>query len=495
MSNHKISPQLLKFQVFESMYLLLMRESIMKVLAIFGQFILVRLLAPEIFGIYAIIAFIIGTSEILTDIGFSQSIIQKKEKPTDKELSTIFYLKIFTSLLIVITIYIFSISIINLFNQLSLEQVWMLRVLALISMVKPYKTITNSLLERDLNYYAISKIDVFGIMSYYVIVLPLALTGFNVWSFIIAVVGKELIELLLLFYFKRWIPLFYFNIYEIGKMIKFGAYIQAGAVISHLKKSNIPIIGGIRSSPYGVGLLDLGSKVAMIPAIIMDNYGRVAFSGFSKIQENIILLSKSVQKSILILNIINFLFIALIFGYGEEFVYYILTPKWLPALPAIYWFVACTFFYGATVSINHALLAIGRSKELLYISVVAILIELSLSFILFPYFGFSSIAFGAFMGIFILFILSTILANKNKIFVDYKKIYVNMVLVFIFTVAFSWFLKNVLFSEGLILIFEVFLTITLYIILCFIFYKKDLTEVMLLIIKSIKSRSMFSYGA
>lgn len=486
MKNQKIDHQLLKAQILDSMSLLLLREFIMKIFAIIGQFVLVRLLAPEFFGVFAILTFILSTGEIFTDIGFTQSIIQKKDNPTHKQLSTIFYLKMLLTLIIVGVIYIFSLYIITLFKQLSFEHVWMLRAFVFLSLLKPYKMMLTSLLERDLNYNVISKSDVIGILAYYVIGLTLAFKGFNVWSLIVAIGVKEIAELLVLYHSRKWVPLLYFNFSEIKKMVRFGLYLQVGTVMSYLHNSTIPFIGGIKSSPFAVGLLDVGSKMSMLPNILADNYGRIAFAGFSKIQDNINLLSKSIEKSILILNMINFLFIALMFGFAREIIYYMLTPKWLPALPAVYWFVASTFFYGATVSVTHALLAMGKSKQVFYISVVTIIIEWVLSLTLFSHVGFLSIAIGTFAGILTFFVQLIILAKLFKLDLNYLRMYFKTSLILIFTVLLILLIKNIFPNTQILLATNAFFSTVFYILLCILFYKKEVYNLASIVIKTFK---------
>src|SRR5262245_13132014 len=91
----------LKQKTITSTVQLISREIGMKIIAIVGQLILVRFLTPTIFGIFAIFSFLISIAEILNDIGFNLSIIQKKEKPTHQQLSTIFFIKLILTIIVI----------------------------------------------------------------------------------------------------------------------------------------------------------------------------------------------------------------------------------------------------------------------------------------------------------------------------------------------------------------------------------------------------------
>src|SRR5260370_38066401 len=143
---------------------------------------------------------------MLTQVGLNQSIIQRKTEPTQNEYSTIFLLRFSVSIIIVSSIFIFSSTILSFFKPFDTSQIWLLRIFLLLILVNPYQDILISMFERDLQYDVIATIDVSGIIAYYVIVLLLAFYGFGIWSLILAVVAKEVIELLISVSYKPWLP-------------------------------------------------------------------------------------------------------------------------------------------------------------------------------------------------------------------------------------------------------------------------------------------------
>src|SRR6516165_3960437 len=110
---------------------LLFREFLFKVIAFGAQIILARLISPKDFGFYAIIAFIITFFGIFSDIGLSSAIIQKKEKISDNELTSIFYFKCLVNVFLIVSIFFISPIFLHIYTSLSSLEILMTRILSL----------------------------------------------------------------------------------------------------------------------------------------------------------------------------------------------------------------------------------------------------------------------------------------------------------------------------------------------------------------------------
>ena len=72
---------------------LTIRKFLLKAVNYLGSIILARLLAPEIFGIFAIVSFIITFFGFFSDVGLGAALIQKKDKLSSKDLAVTFTLQ------------------------------------------------------------------------------------------------------------------------------------------------------------------------------------------------------------------------------------------------------------------------------------------------------------------------------------------------------------------------------------------------------------------
>lgn len=462
---------------------LVVREFAMKLLSIFGQLVLVRLLLPQYFGIFAILSFVLNGANLFADLGLSLAIIQKKNEPSQKELSTVFYLKLALAVIIVIVLFIGSSYLHLIYTKFSSEDIFILRLLSLTFFLQPLQSILVALLERKLKYHEISVIDLIGLFFYYFVAIVLALDGFGLWSFVWALIVKELVELLVSVYYLRWFPSLYFKISDSKEIINLGKYLQIGSIFSFVHTSIIPVIAGIKTSTYNVGLLDWGSNVSSIPKAFADNLGRVSFSSYSKIQDEKKMIAKSIEKSFGVLSIITIFIILIVFGFGSQLIHYLLTDKWLPALPALYWFIAASFFINGVGPLGQAILAVGETKKMFIASTILIPIEWILSYILLSIYGFVGIAIGSFLGTIFMFFYFILIGNKIGIKLNVKEMFFSKTAVFIFGMVSMLIINQVIPSSILYLIIKILLFSVIYILLCSFILNKELGN-LLAVVKS-----------
>ncbi len=446
------------------------REMVIKVIVVAGQLLLVRLLAPSVFGVFAILSFVLSTAEIFTDVGLNLAIIQKKEEPTVRQLSTIFYIKFALTFITVILLNIFAPIIISFYHQLSLTEIVILRILSLTLLLKPLPNIISALLERELAYKQIALIDIFGIFSYYSVSLLLALMGFGIWSFIIAVIVKTIIESIITFLLKPLIPLFVFDFKDVRDFVNIGKYFQLGFLLTIIHNSIIPVIAGPRIPLFQVGFLDWSYNTASFPRVFIDNLGRVSFSSFSRIQEKKGIISSSVEKAFDMLTIVTMYFIVAVFAYGGDLIHYFLNDKWIDALPALYWYVASIFFMNGTGLLGHALMAIGKTKEILISVSIITAFEFFGSFYLLTYFGFSGIAMGFFAIIALTYFTYVLLCRKADIRININRTLISSAFLFLSTfivmnITNSFFQQS--FGDLLAKLFISFLLYLLFIVIAF----------------------------
>lgn len=466
-TSHKIYS--LKKRAINGFAYLMAREALMKVIAIAGQLALVRILTPEIFGSFAIITFIIAFADLFTDLGLSMIIIQKKVSPNQNDLSTIFFLRIFQSGIVIAIIVMVSPYIHLLYSQIGSLELTVAKVVSLIIMVKALRSVQLSLLERKLAYKVLSGIDLAGIAIYYAIALVLAFFGYGIWSFAWATLLKEVIETIITYFYSSWRPKIYFNLSSIKTLIITGVFYQMSFVTGFVHRATIPLVAGIFSSNYNVGLLDWSSNVASIPRTLTENVGRVSFASFSRIQNDKKIIEETIIKVIKILGLFSIFFILVTLSFGHEIVIYFLTEKWLPALPALYYFIGATFFLNGTAIMGNIILAMGKTKLMFFSSIGFIVLEYVLSLLFLNSMGFSGIALANLVGIIVMFVYLCIILRILNI---------NIKLVGYFTKAFAIFLAilflnfylNMIFGNSFIILFvKILLSLAFYLSLNILF--------------------------
>lgn len=117
-------------RVASGMVVLGVRRILAQLVLTASNIILARILAPEIFGAFAIISFLVSTVGIFTSFGLLPALVQKRGKPTKEELRAIFTVLFFASLVFVIVIF-FLAPLANIFyqGQLSSSGVFLVKII------------------------------------------------------------------------------------------------------------------------------------------------------------------------------------------------------------------------------------------------------------------------------------------------------------------------------------------------------------------------------
>ena len=237
---------------------------------------------------------------------------------------------------------------------------------------------------------------------------------------------------------------------------------------------------------YGVGLLDFAFNIGSLPTTIGINFGRVAFAGYSRIQEQKKLLSNSMSRSISMLAIMLYIFPVIVFSFAGQLIPFVFSAKWIPAIPALYWYTAVTFFLPVIAPLGQGILAIGKSKEIFWSTFITAVLGWIGAYLLVQSFGMLGIAIIYFLTVLFLFIFYILILRKYGFEFRIFSILVPKLAAVILVIAFSIFLNRVLPGSIIMLFVKLFLSCVAYLLLMFLLAKKDLVDFIGLIMHWLK---------
>lgn len=472
---------ILKSSIIQGFSTLIVREFFIKIFSLIGQIFLARLLIPSDFGVYVIIVFIISLFGLFSDIGLSLAIIQHKNEPTKEELSSAFFFKNLLAIILIAIIWAVSPFIKNFYPTFIDTNVTMLRIFSITLLLTNLRSVPTSLLERKIKYNLISLIDIAGVAVYYIIAILAAFFSFGVWSFIIGAVIKEIVETFILYVIQPFLPQITLSIKSLKRMLRFGLYIQGNSLAGFLGNSITPVIGGRMVGPYGVGLLDFAFSIASLPATIGINFGRVAFAGYSRIQEQEKLLSNSISRSMSMLSIMLYIFPVIIFSFAGQLIPFVFSAKWIPVIPALYWYTAVTFFLPVISPLGQGILAIGKSKEIFWCTLITAIGGWIGAYLLVQRLGFLGIAIIYFFTILSLFIFYILILKRSGFNFRIFSILAPKLIATFLAIGFSMFLNFILPGNTSALVIKIVLSISAYLILMFMLAKNDFLDFLRLI--------------
>ncbi|MDZ4228849.1 MAG: oligosaccharide flippase family protein [Patescibacteria group bacterium] len=373
---------------------LTIRKFFLKAINYLGSIILARLLLPEIFGIFAIVSFIITFFGFFSDVGLGAALIQKKGKLTHKDLSVTFTLQqilvVAVTGLIWLTAPFFAAK-----YQLGLQGIWILRVFSLSLFLTSLKTIPSILLERKLQFKRLIWPEVVEVVSFQAIAVTLAYMGFGVWSFIFGLLIRSFLGTIVLFWLSPWRISFAWDKAVAKRLVSFGIPYNLNGFIATIKDAVMPIFVGAVSGAAAVGYLNWALTFSKLPILFMADIFRVTFPTYSRIQGNKEVLKKAIEKTIRFSNLFLFPTTFLLAALARPIVTIVFTDKWLPALPAFYIHLVGILVVGITNTFMDALWALGKTRIAVKLLIIFTLVNWGVSVPLVYLLGFNGAMIGS----------------------------------------------------------------------------------------------------
>lgn len=367
--------QTLKSRSLSGIGSLVKRQVITKLVYLVSTIILARLLTPQVFGIYAIIAFIVQFFSTFGDVGLGAALIQKKGELTREELSTTFWLQqalVWTVALIVLLAAPLARLI---YPDLPENAVWMLRVMVVSFVIASLKTIPAILLEREIRFDRIAQVDVVESISFYGLAVLFSWQGLDVWSFVYAAIARSILSVVTVYAVSPWRPALIFRYCGVAELVRFGVPYQGNNLLAFVKDAVTPLFVGTYAGPAAVGYINWARNFAFAPLMLSEVFGKVAFPSFSRIQEDRLLLARTIERSVRMMTLVLFPVTSLMIALGPQLIHVLFTDKWLPALRAYYFYCTSPLVIGFMLPMHSAVLSLGKSLVILRMMVLLLFLE------------------------------------------------------------------------------------------------------------------------
>ncbi len=339
------------------------------------QVVLAWILAKEVIGLMAIVMAAIYTMIALREVGFGQAFIQRHDKDeAEAELAanTTFVITLVANAALFALTFALTPWLISFFGESDgLNAVPVLRITLLSFFIDTVLTTAGFVLQKRLNFSAISIAEIVGSLAYGVIAIGLAWLGYGIWSLVISLLVSTALQAAMMLKSAAWLPRLQFDRQIAKELFSFGKHLWALAVLSAAGQS-FPrfVIGG----EYGyakTGAYSYAFNLCNLPASqISSLVNRIAFPALSKIKHDIPQMQQVFMKA---LSHVSMLSLPVAFGFlaiSENFVLTVYGEKWEDCIEII----NVLAFFGMSLSISSVaapvIMAVGKPKLMLYTSIL-----------------------------------------------------------------------------------------------------------------------------
>lgn len=281
--------------------------------------ILTRYLDKAEFGIVAICTLFIGFSQIFMDLGFSIGIIHKQDI-SSRQYSSLFWLNIFSGILITGILYMISPIIADAYNTPSLTN-----ILSLLSFTILFSSIGNqhrTVQQKFMRFKYISIIEILASLLTLVVAILLVTNGYGIYSLVYSTLFNILFTNLLFFFigiYKDRNISFHFSLRDTYPFLKIGIFSVGTQVLDYLSREVDVILISITLGKEILGVYSLCKKLVLsVYAAITPILTKVLAPTFAYIQDDISHVRKIYYDVIETISIFNFpiYFLISIFSYG-----------------------------------------------------------------------------------------------------------------------------------------------------------------------------------
>ena len=295
--------------------------------------ILMRLLQPSDYGLIAMAMVLIGFANIFGEFGFSSALIQN-QAITEQHKSSIFWLNVVIGSILTLLIFSFAEQFAGFYENEKL--ILVIKYLSFAFILSSFSIVPSALLQKEMNYSALNKIDVSIALLSGIVSVYMALNGWGVMSLVYQNLATQLFKIPLVFIASRWYPKNIISRISIKELFSYSAYLSGFNFINYwARKSDDLLIGkfmgadslGIYSRAYSLMLIPISQVISLV--------SNVMFPALSLIQSDKERVKRIYLSVMQVLAFITFPLMLGLLATADNFVIGIFGEKWAEVIPVI----------------------------------------------------------------------------------------------------------------------------------------------------------------
>jgi len=343
--------------------------------------VLARLVAPDQFGLLAMVTVFITISLALVEGGLGRAIIQREDL-TDEDCSTVFWFNLAASGVAAGVVCLAAPAVAAFYGEGRLAAI--MQVLSLGFFLQGLGVCQRSRMIRDLLFKRLMVVQLPALVAGAGAGIALAATGFGVWALVVQHLVSGVFVTAFLWIGSDWRPGFRFNAGRFRQLFGYGWKIAVERTIDELVMNIYVLVIGKLFLPLQVGYYHRANGFQKMPAgVIQQVLTKVAFPVMCSLQGSIERLRKGVEGVLRVTSLVTFPVFAGMMAVAGPMIESLIGPRWLPAAP--YLQVLCLVgMLWPIQSLNlTVVLALGRSGlslRLLVIKRLAMVLAILLTF-------------------------------------------------------------------------------------------------------------------
>jgi O-antigen/teichoic acid export membrane protein len=266
------------------------------VLQIAAAIVLARLLAPEDFGLVAIVTVLTSFAPLLIDFGLGDATTQRS-KITRSQVSSLFWLSSGMGLAIALVVAACSPLIAWIYREPRLETIALYSAISFVLFGASNQHL--ALLRRTMQFAKIARIQILSTLAGVVIAILGAIYGYGYWALVLRPIATSLCVAIGAYLACRWRPGFPVLDNEVKSMVRFGLHVVGFSVTYTVARAVDRIGLGLFYRPDEVGYYQ--NAIILYDNSIFSTLGQlhtVGSAALSKLQSNPVALRQKYEAAL-----------------------------------------------------------------------------------------------------------------------------------------------------------------------------------------------------
>jgi len=330
--------------------------------------ILARILSPEEFGLVGMITVFVSISQSLSDGGFGDALIRKKDA-SEADYSTAFYFNLIASAVIFTLLWVTAPAVASFYDRPELVDIE--RVLGITILINAFGIVQRTKLTKNVNFRMHMRVNLAASVISGVAAIVMALTGFGVWSLVWRSIIRSIISSGMLWYTNRWVPQARFSRDSFRPLFSFGSRLLLSNLIDTIYNNVFLLIIGKFYSASQLGFFTRADQFSrLVSKNLTGTVQRVSYPVLSQVQDENERLREGHRKIIMATMFVTFILMLGMAAFSESMIVTLIGKKWLPAVQYLQLLCLAAILYPLHALTVNILNIKGRTDLILRLEIV-----------------------------------------------------------------------------------------------------------------------------
>ena len=378
--------------------------------------ILARILAPDDYGLIALVFVFTTFCDKLLIAGFATSLIQKKTAD-DKDFSSVLYFSIAAAFVLYGLLFFGAPLITDFYTKFDrTELIAVIRVLGLSFFLIAFSSVQHAYASKHMLFKRYFWSTLGATVFSGIVGIVMAYQGWGVWALVAQNMLATFVGCTILWFTVDWRPKLMFSFERLQGLFSYGWKIFMASLIKTLYNDVRSLVIGKMFTPADLAYYNRGQSLPqLVDTNVTGTIDSVLFPAYSRLQDDRPAMLNAVRRAVKTSCYVLMPILALMAAVASPLVSLLLTDKWLPCVPFMQ-ILSFSFILSPVEMENlQAIKAIGRSDIVLKLEIVKKTTGILLLIISVP-FGVIAIAWSMMVSCLIAALLN---ASSNKKLIGY----------------------------------------------------------------------------